>query len=384
MIVDLRDTSGEELPISRRVLLARGVQAGTALSALGLLAGCGGSSSSAGSTSTSGATSTSPSSLSGTLVWNDYPGRLTSGLLSTFKATYPNISFKQVPGGLSGDAQQAGQVIQNVGSYDVAGVSLAAGQQTLAANAIEHMDFSKFPKISGVAQKYRTAFPFGWPTDFGKNGFCYRTDLISERPASWREFFALIPKYSGKVVFALYDRTVIGGALLALGYNPNSTVQSELDAAQKLVISVKPDILAFLPTNITKPLARGDAVLTMVWDTDAAEYQHINSNIVWVNATEGNHSYMDGYILVKGTQKTDLAYAIFNLLAEPHVFAQYLNQPVVGTEGTIPAARPYLHSYIRTSQALNTPPGQKLYFESWLGVEGTKRWAAVWQNIQAA
>jgi hypothetical protein len=66
------------------------------------------------------------------------------------------------------------------------------------------------------------------------------------------------------------------------------------------------------------------------------------------------------------------------------VFAQYLNQPVVGTEGTIPAARALLHPYIRNSQALNTPPGQKLYFENWLGIEGTKRWAAVWQNIQAA
>lgn len=381
--------------MSRRELLTHALQAGAGVAALGVLAACGASSKSpqtassatgvggAGSLAASSPTSVPPSSVpAGTVTFMNYPGYMPNSEVSAFNKQYPQVKIHQVPGDLNGDVQAAGQVIQNKDSYDMVFLTAASVDQASQAGVLQKADFSRIPNIANVAQTYRTAYPWGFPTDYGKIGFAYRKDLISERPTTWKEFWNLIPKYSGKVVLASYGRDVIGSALLGLGYGANSTNQSEITEATKLVISVKPHLLKFAETNIGKPLAEGDAALTLDWDTDIAAVIGSNKNIVWVNPEEGMTTYLEGWVPVNGTKKLAAVEAIMNFFMQPKQYALYANS--IPTLGTIPAAKPYLTASVRNNPALATPPTAKLVVENYLGADATKRWNDAWLQIQAA
>ena len=59
--------------------------------------------------------------------------------------------------------------------------------------------------------------------DWGTTGFMYRSDLVKERPTSWRQFFDLAKtKYSRKVSVLDGIPEVIGSTLVMLGYSYNS------------------------------------------------------------------------------------------------------------------------------------------------------------------
>ncbi|MGH2903649.1 MAG: ABC transporter substrate-binding protein [Solirubrobacteraceae bacterium] len=306
-----------------------------------------------------------------------------SSMVSAFNKQYPQIKIHQVAGDLSGDVQAAGQVIQNQSSYDMAFLTVASVGQAAQAGVLEKPDFSKLPNITNVAAQFRSAYPWGFPTDNGNIGYAYRKDLISERPTTWREFWQLIPKYSGKVVLAQYDRDVISSSLLGLGYDANSTSPAEIKAATKQVINAKPHLLQFAETNIAKPLAQGAAVLTLDWNTDVAAFVSSNKNIVWVNPREGMTSFLEGWVPVKGTSKLAEVETIMNFFMEPKHYAIYVNP--IPCFGTIPAVKPYLLPAVRTNRALIPPPSSvKLYFESYLGEAATKMWDEAWQEIQSA
>ena len=53
-----------------------------------------------------------------------------------------------------------------------------------------------------------------------------------------------------------------------LGYDINTTDEGQLQEAKQALLDIKPHVQAFLPTNVTKPLLNGSAVMTVDYDYD--------------------------------------------------------------------------------------------------------------------
>ena len=71
------------------------------------------------------------------------------------------------------------------------------------------------------------------PKDWGTTGYTYRTDLIEERPTTWREFVDLTKgPYSGKVTILDAIPECIGSIAVMLGYSYNTEDEGELDEVQ--------------------------------------------------------------------------------------------------------------------------------------------------------
>jgi spermidine/putrescine transport system substrate-binding protein len=68
---------------------------------------------------------------------------------------------------------------------------------------------------------------------WGYTGFYYRNDIVRERPKTWREFYALLPKYSGKGRINMLEGTtpIIAGAMIALGLDPDSEDAADYERA---------------------------------------------------------------------------------------------------------------------------------------------------------
>ena len=139
-----------------------------------------------------------------------------------------HATVKQVTNATSSSAEVV--LAFKSGQYDLLLADTSDTGQAHAADVLQPLDFSKIPNIAGVTKSFRTAYPYGIPTDYGKVGIGYRPDIVGEEITSWHDVWRLAPKFSGQVVFIDLERDCMGSTLKYLGYSSNSTSPAQLNA----------------------------------------------------------------------------------------------------------------------------------------------------------
>ena len=365
--------NGEAGLPSRRQLLRRGAALALAVPSAALLEACGGSSPSTGAGS-------SPASLAGTAVMENYPDWMGAHVVQDFQKLHPGSVIKQVSNSsssISGTVQQL-----KTGDFDFGLADVSATEQAVDIGLVQPLDWSKIPNIKYVAQSFRTAYPHGIPTDYGKIGIGYRPDLVGEKITSWHDVWRLAPKFSGKIVFIDLDRDCMGSTLKYLGYSGNSTVPSQLTACKNALIQIKPHLQAFLGVNYGQGLQDGSTVIAMDYDYDVALNQQKQPKIEWVFPAEGMVAYLEGWIAVKSSKVVPLIESFMNFALEPKQYADFVN--TTGTAYVEPAATPFIGKSISGSTILR--PGKAIAnveFEHYLG-PATALWTQIWDEVKAA
>ena len=357
---------------TRRELIGRGALLGLGMpTVVSLLDACGNSSSGGGSTK---------GAISGTAVMSNYPSWMGSHVVSQFERLHPGATIKQIS---SASSSIAGTVQQlKSGTYDFALADASATGQAAAVGLVAPLDWSKIPNIKYVAESFRSGFPHGIPTDYGKVGIGYRPDLVGEKISSWHDVWRLAPKFSGKVVFIDLDRDCMGSTLKYLRHSGNSTVPSQLNACKDALISIKPHLQAFLNTNVGKGLQDGSTVIAMDWDYDVALNKQQQPKIEWVFPSEGMVAYIEGWIAVKSSRVLPFVEAFMDFALEPKQYADFVN--TTGTAYVEPAATAYITKSIASDPVLR--PGKAIAnveYERFLG-QATALWTNIWQEVKAA
>ena len=159
------------------------------------------------------------------------------------------------------------------------------------------------PNLKGVGPEFCKAFPYGIPTDFGRTGFGYRKDLISERPTTWKELWELAAKYKGKTTMIKYDSDIQGIALRYLGYSVNTKDDGELrgDAEGAPGAQAEPARRSSTRTSPRRS-SRATAFFAIDYDYDIALAQQSNKNIVWVQPHGGRAGVPGGLGRAEGLQ----------------------------------------------------------------------------------
>jgi spermidine/putrescine transport system substrate-binding protein len=391
-----------EVPrITRRAALARGAGGLAAAGSLtALLAACGSSSSSSSSASSSsaspstsaaaassGSSTTSAAaagSMTGTLTLLTYPQWYGPKEFADFSKLHPGLQVKTAVSGTTGAAAQIAQISTNKGAFDATLAGVPVSSQMKLAGILEPLDTAAIPNLSLVGQEFRSAFPFGIPTDFGKTGYAYRKDLIPERPTSWQELISLAPKYSGKITMIKYDSDIQGSFLRALGYSVNTKVQSQLQAMQNALLKLKPHLQAILETDYSKALIEGTALFAIDYDYDIAAAQAENKHIVWVPPSEGMSAYLEGWIALQGTKHLQAVWDLMNFHLEPRNYASFVN--ATGTAYVEKSAEPYIKTSITSNPSLRYDPNQlsRVEFEQYLGPQQTAYRGKLWEEFLAA
>jgi spermidine/putrescine transport system substrate-binding protein len=372
---------------------AGGLAAAGSLSAL--LAACGsstssGSASSAASAATSSAAGSSSASssaadqgsMTGTMTLLSYPGWYGPHEFADFAKEHPGLTVKTAVTGTTGVAAQIAQIANNPGAYDLSLAGVPVSSQMKLAGIIEPLDVAAVPNLKLVPQEFRTAYPLGIPTDFGKTGYGYRKDLIPERPTSWKDLINLAPKYSGKITMIKYDSDIQGSFLKALGYSVNTKSQAQLEAMQKTLLALKPHLQAILETDYSKALIEGTALFAIDYDYDIAAAQQKNKNIVWVPPTEGMSAYLEGWVALKGTKHLGAAWELMNFHLDPKNYASFVNS--TGTAFVEPSK--YIDKSIANNPSLKYTPGSlsKVEFEQYQGPQQVALRGKLWEEFLAA
>ena len=80
--------------------------------------------------------------------------------------------------------------------------------------------FQNFYDPAGPDAKYNG---FHVPKDWGTTGIAVRKKVVTEDVRTWKQFFEVAPKYSGRIVMVESAGDVMTAPLKALGYSLNST-----------------------------------------------------------------------------------------------------------------------------------------------------------------
>jgi spermidine/putrescine transport system substrate-binding protein len=372
---------GFQLPrrrVSRRELLRGGARLSAGASATWLLAAC-----SNGSSSSSTASGSAAAKLSGTAVLTTYPGWIGKNEVSSFQQAYPGASVK-ITGSSSGAT--GSEVLffkQNAGQYDFSLEDQSGVGQLLGGGILQEPDWSKISTIGNVDDPFRKAYSHGTPTDYGKVGIGYRTDIVKQPITSWADVWNLAPQYSGQVIFLNLDRDCMGSTLKYLGYSGNSTNPTEIDKCTQALISIKPHLQNITSTGVSRALVKGTAAIAMDWDYDIALAKEQEPRIDWVLPEEGAVAYLEGYVLIKGGPHLDVATAFMDWNLKPDQYADFVN--TTGTAYVSSKATPLIEKSISKNPILFPAPEvlAKVEYENYLG-EATALWNKAWDEFKSA
>ncbi|HEV3479113.1 MAG TPA: spermidine/putrescine ABC transporter substrate-binding protein [Gaiellaceae bacterium] len=191
------------------------------------------------------------------------------------------------------------------------------------ANLLEPIDWAKIPNAQANIDPKFKGLPFDpddkWSVakDWGTTGFVYRTDLVREKPASWRDFFDLTKgRYSKKVTILDGAPEVIGSTLVMLGYSYNSDDEGELEQAKQELLKLKPHILAITSTEYKQMVIAGRAVMALGWNGDGAAVA-AKKPAEYTVAEEGGEFWVDSYSIPVGARNPDAAHAWINFVYDP-------------------------------------------------------------------
>jgi spermidine/putrescine transport system substrate-binding protein len=375
-------------PIWERRYDRKGFVAVSAMTAF--LAACGGSTSADEEPSGGATTTTEERQLTGELFyynWADYVN----------PDTYP--AFEEATGvTIKQDFYASNEDLQAKLQAGARGFDLIVPTgymvQILAdAGLLEEIDWSQLPTVTANIDPKFQGLPFDpedkWsvPKDWGTTGYVYRTDLVKERPTTWREFFDLTKgPYSGKVTVLDGIPEVVGSTLVMLGYSYNSEDEGELEEAKQELIALKPHILAITSTEYKQMVSKGRAVMALGWNGDGAYVvSQTKGKAEYVVPEEGGEFWVDSYAIPVGAKNPDAAHAWIDFVYQPENNATETSYTFYGS----PLQRDLLEGVLAADILSNTdvfpaPATIEKLEPNNVSPEGTKLRDRIWTEFKAA
>ena len=188
---------------------------------------------------------------------------------------------------------------------------------------LQELDYSQLPNVEKNIDPKFKGLPFDpdnkWstPKDWGTTGFVYRTDLVKEKPTTWKEFHELTTgPYSKKVTVLDSVLEITGSMAMMLGYSYNTDDEDELDEVKDAMLELKPHLLAITSTEYRQLLTAGRAVMSIGWNGDGQAVA-AEKPAQYVIPEEGAEFWIDAYCVPKAAKNPDAAHAWINFCYEP-------------------------------------------------------------------
>lgn len=258
--------------------------------------------------------------------WDDY---IDQGNIEAFKAQYGIVE-----GGWTYDVYDSNDIMIStlqggkVGIWDVAAPTADLLPALIAGNFVQKIDWSKIPNDKYINPNFKKQWwdpndEYQLAKDWGTTGIGVRKKVVTEPPTSWKEFFALAPTYSGKIVAVNSPGDVVGPALKSLGYSLNSTDSAELEEARKVLLDFAPHVLLLDSNTYDEKLRTEEAVMGIVWTGGINELidEPDTADTAYIIPTDGTLIWVDTWVILADAPHPDAAHAFLNFIHDPQIQA---------------------------------------------------------------
>jgi putrescine transport system substrate-binding protein len=287
--------------------------------------------------------------------------------------------------------------------YDIVSTTTAFYSRQIKAGAYLPLDRSKLthwnnldPAVLAVQAQADPGNRYAVPYLHAMNGFVYNVDLVKARmPEAPTDSLAMLfdPKVIARfadcgVTFLDSPEDVLQLALAYLHRDPNSRRADDLQAAEALVMAVRPYIRTFDSNDYWHQLASKEVCLSIAWSSDYSVAQDraredgTGAHLAFTLPKEGSNITYNAFLIPASAPHPEAAHKFLNFILEPQVIAEITNDIHYGNDNL--AARPFVHREILGDPAVYPPPElrARLYLPAELGPDYDRLRTRVWTHIK--
>lgn len=193
--------------------------------------------------------------------------------------------------------------------------------------------FTTMPHDFGL----RYSFPVFW----GSFGFAYNDDHYSGLPLTWGYLFRPDILHRGYISILNDERYMLGTALIYLNFSPNSTDSVEIARAAELINSAKFYYRSIsTKAELIEMFESGYISAFPSWSGVAVTLKKTNPNIRFVLPGEGALFFLSSFVILKNTEKNEIAEKFIDFNIEPERIARHTNYG--GYANTIPVSNRFI------------------------------------------
>jgi putrescine transport system substrate-binding protein len=329
--------------------------------------------------------------------WADYIGYQT--IADFERATHIKVVYQTY------DSNQTLEATLMVGhsGYDIVSTTTGFYARQIRAGAYLPLDKSKLPNWKNIDPAVlaiqAAADPgnrYAVPYLHSMNGFAYEVDAVKARmPAAPVDSLAMLfdPAVVSKfadcgVSFLDSPEDVIQLALAYLHKDPNSKSLQDLEAAEKVVMAVRPYIRMFDSNSYWHQLASKEICVAIAWSSDytvaqaRAREDATGAHLAFTLPKEGSNIAYNALLIPASAPHPEAALKFLNFILEPRVIAAITNDIHYGNDNL--AARPYVEKAILEDPAVYPPPQlrARLYLPAEFGGDYDRARTRVWTRIK--
>lgn len=218
------------------------------------------------------------------------------------------------------------------GLYDIAAPTAEFVKVMADKGYIVELPFDRLPNAKLINPEFQNFYTgddakynnYHIPKDWGTTGIAIRKKFVTEEVKTWKQFFEVAPKYSGRIVMVESAGDVMTAPLKALGYSLNSTDPTELNAARELLKGVAPHVLALDSNDYGDKLATEEAVMGLVWTGGVVSLRDEpeTADIEYIIPEDGTLYWMDTWVQMAEAPHPEAGLAFLNFIQEPAIQAK--------------------------------------------------------------
>lgn len=255
-------------------------------------------------------------------MWNEY---ISDELIANFEAANNctvNLSY------MSDNADAITKLTAGGGQeYDLIMTCDAYMESLVAGDYVQPINFDNVPNATAnINEAYWAAKEYCVPYLMNYIYVVYDTERCPIEITSYNDL--IDPALAGQIGSVDGARNLFPIALVALGYDPNSTVESEIAEAYEWLVQYNENVVAYGGTELN--ITNGTVSVIFTYDGNASwamsELGENNNLVIAPFESDPVQLGFDLYVIPKGAAHVDLAEKFLNYICEPEVMAANLEE----------------------------------------------------------
>ncbi len=190
----------------------------------------------------------------------------------------------------------------------------------ISQKMLEPIDVTKLANFKNldprfINRDYDPGNKYTIPYQWGTTGLVYDSTTSPSAPKNWADLWD--PSFNSRLVFLDDEREVMGMVLQVLGYDKNSTNESELKKAEEKLLELKPNILKFDSDAPETAIISGEAWAGLVYNGNASLALAEDPNVLYICPSEGCTIWFDNLAIPKGAPHKDAALLFMDWVMDP-------------------------------------------------------------------
>lgn len=327
---------------------------------------------------------------SGPLIVLDWSGYEQEVFWQEFKQAYPKV---QVEHTFFAEDAEAFAKLQSGFVADLVHPNSSWLQLYVDNDLLQPIDTSKlknWPQIMEPLAKMGqvNGKQYMVPWEWGYDSILVRTDKVPEMPDSWADLWD--PRYQGHVsIFDSAESSIVVGAL-ALGYDPYTMTDQQLEEVKQKLIALKPNLLGYWTdyTEINQQVASGEVwVAANTWPDAYVALKAEGIAVDYITPKEGRIGWVYGYCIPKSSKNPALAHAYIDAVISKAAMVEMATQYGYGAANM--AANDEIvktldPDVVRVMQLNNPDIVKTTVFMKPLTESQREKWTKVWDEVKAA